>query len=140
MKTLPAGSSIEISTNKSKLDIDLIVNFISNTYWAKGRPREAIERGISNSACFGIYLNGNQIGFARVLSDYCSIAYLMDVFILEEFRGYGLGEKLVGEVINYQEFKPIKKWMLATLDMHRLYKKFGFKSLSNPDHLMEMFP
>ena len=103
-------------------------------------PEKAIERGISNSACFGIYLNGKQIGFASVLSDYCSIAYLMDVFILEEFRGFGLGEKLVGEVINYPDFKSIKRWMLATQDMHRLYKKFGFKSLSNPDNLWKCFP
>ena len=140
MKILPPGSEIIISTEKNKLNLDLVIDFISHSYWAKGRSREAIETGIKNSICFGIYLNSNQIGFARVLSDFTTIAYLMDVFIIEAFRGYGLGQKFINEIISYKDFRSVKKWLLSTKDAHSLYKEFGFAPVQKPEYMMEMFP
>jgi GNAT superfamily N-acetyltransferase len=128
-----------VSTDKSKLNIELIHEFLSKSYWAAGRTREAIERSIKNSLCFGIYNGNDQVGFARVLTDFTVFAYLADVFILEAYRGAGLGKKLIGTILSYPELKTIKRWMLATSDAHGLYSQFGFKGLSQPEKYMELF-
>jgi N-acetylglutamate synthase-like GNAT family acetyltransferase len=132
-------NSFSISADKLKLDIDLIYNFLTNSYWAAGRSRELVENTIKHSLCFGVYDNTKQIGFARVITDYVVLAYIADVFILEPYRGVGLGKKLVGTVLSHPELQGIKKWMLATSDAQGLYSQFGFRTISNPGKFMELF-
>ena len=126
-----------ISDDKSRLDLKLIHQIISNSYWAKGRSFEEVKRSIDNSICYGIYIADKQVGFARVLTDFVTIAYLMDVFIIEEYRGQGLSKKLLKRVLNDQQFNSVKKWVLATKDAHSLYKKFGFHEMKNSGKYME---
>ena len=128
-----------ISTDKSRLDINIIHNFLSNSYWAKNRSLKTTKLTIKNSLCFGIYFKQDQIGFARVITDYATFAYLADVFVLEDFRGKGLSKWLMEVILNYSELQNLRRWFLATRDAHKLYEKFGFKPLSEPEKLMEMF-
>lgn len=128
---------ITVSTDKNKLDINFIQNFLKDTYWAKNRTVETMQISIDNSLCFGIYLDDAQVGFARVISDLVSIAYLMDVFIIDEHRGKGYSTILLNAMMNEPKLQEIKIWGLATLDAHFLYKKFGFTSVENPEKLME---
>lgn len=133
MKDTEAG--LEFSTDKSKLDIELIHTFLTNSYWAKGRTREAVKKSIENSFCFGIYLNTNQIGFARVLSDNV-LAYVTDLFIIEEHRGKGFSKVLLDKMLSHQELAEIELWFLATKDSQFLYEKFGFTKITNPEMYM----
>lgn len=128
-----------ISTDKSLLDINLIYHYLSlESYWATGRSKETIEKSIQHSLCFGIYDNTNkQLGFARVVSDYAVFAWLMDVFVLDDYQGKGLGKQLINAIVNHQDLQGLKRWGLGTRDAHQLYEKFGFKSLSEPDKMME---
>jgi len=126
-----------ISDDKTKLDIELIHNFLTTSYWAVGRTIEEVKKSIEHSICFGVYKDGKQIGFARIVTDYTVIAYLMDVFILEEYRGKGFSKLLLKRIFEDERFKSIKKWMLATKDAHSLYAQFGFGGINNPDRLME---
>ncbi len=128
---------IEISSDKSKLDISFIHNFLKETYWAKGRTIEEVSITIENSFCLGIYLNNEQIGFCRVVTDYVVFAYLMDVFILEKHRGKGYSSLLMDALMNNEQLKNISIWRLATSDAHFLYQKFGFNQLEKPEKLME---
>ncbi|WP_447635821.1 GNAT family N-acetyltransferase [Flavobacterium microcysteis] len=128
---------IRISTDKDKLDISFIHKFLTNTYWAKGRTLEEVKTTIENSFCFGIYTNGKQIGFARVVTDYVVFAYIMDVFIVEEQQGKGYSSLLMDKLLNEPAFKKVKTWRLATADAHFLYEKFGFGALANPEKQME---
>lgn len=128
---------IEIDTDKNRLDIAVVHRFISNTYWAEGRTVEDVQVTIDNSYCFGVYLNGSQIGFARVVTDYTVFAYLMDVFILEEHQGKGYSSILMRAILDDPKLKVIKTWRLATSDAHYLYAKFGFTPLAHPENLME---
>ena len=130
-------TTITVSTDKNKLDVPFIQNFLKDTYWAKDRTIEVIQISIDNSLCFGIYLNNEQIGFARVITDLVSIAYLMDVFIIEEHRGKGYSTILINAMMIEPQLQQIKIWGLATLDAHFLYKKFGFTEVLNPEKLME---
>lgn len=130
-------NSYSISTEKSKLDLELIYGFLKSSYWAKDQPFEKIKTSIDNSLCFGLYKNEKQIGFARVLTDMARIAHLADVFILEPYRGMGLGKRLLQCIMAHPELENINKWMLATKDAHSLYKKFGFKTLKTPEFYME---
>lgn len=126
-----------ISDDKTKLDVKLIHNFLTTSYWAEGRTIETVKKSIENSICFGLYKNDKQIGFARILTDHTVIAYLMDVFILEEYRGNGFSKLLLKGIFEDERFKSIKKWMLATKDAHSLYAQFGFDTIKHPDRLME---
>ncbi len=128
---------ITVSTDKNKLDINFIQNFLKDTYWAKNRTIETMQISIDNSLCFGIYLGDAQVGFARVISDLVSIANLMDVFIIDEHRGKGYSTILLNAMMNEPKLQEIKIWGLATLDAQFLYKKFGFTSVENPEKLME---
>ncbi|MXV50679.1 GNAT family N-acetyltransferase [Pedobacter sp. HMF7647] len=131
--------SISISTDKNLLDLDLIYDFIGRqSYWAQNIPFETLKRSIDNSLCFGVYDNGSQIGFARVISDNATFAYLADVFIVPEYRGRGLSKMLVSYIISYSELQGLRRWLLATADAHGLYKQFGFTELSQPDNIMEI--
>lgn len=131
-------SSIIISTNKDLLDVKFINDFISTTHWAKGRSLETMQTCIDNSLNFGMYLDGKQMGYARLVSDYCIFAYLMDVFIDEKYRGKGYSKQLMQYMMEHESVKDVKVWRLATTDAHDLYKQFGFTALSNPDKMMEL--
>ena len=128
-----------ISTDKSKLDVDVIFDYLSNhSYWAKGRTKEAIDISIANSLCFGVYgPNNKQVGFARVVIDYAVFAWLMDVFILPSCQGKGLGKLLMCEIMSHKDLQALKRWGLGTNDAHGLYEKFGFKQLAKPQNMME---
>jgi N-acetylglutamate synthase-like GNAT family acetyltransferase len=121
-----------ISTNPSKLDVDVIHHFLSQeSYWAKGIPRNVVERAIANSICFGVYYNNVQAGFARVITDKATFAYLADVFILTEYRGSGLGKLLMQTIHAHPELQGFRRWLLATKDAHGLYEQFGWTSITD---------
>ena len=129
-----------VSTDKSKLDLDVIADFLSNrSYWAKGRSRDTIEKSITHSLCFGVYNSeDSHVGFARVVTDFTGFAWLFDVFILEEYRGSGLGKMLIKEIMSFPGLQGIKRWGLNTRDAHGLYQQFGFKNIERPDNMMEL--
>ncbi len=128
-----------ISTDTARIDVDAVADYLSRSYWAAGRSREQIERSLAHSICFGLYHDGRQVGFARVISDHATFAYLCDVYVLEAHRGNGLGKWLVDVVLAHPELQGLRRWMLATRDAHELYRQFGFAELSNPDIWMEIF-
>jgi len=128
---------ISISTDKSKLDVPFIQNFLKDIYWAAGRTIEEVQTTIDASFCFGIYLDEKQVGFARVVTDYVVFAYLMDVFIDAEHRGKGFSSLLIQAMMNEPKLKEVKIWRLATSDAHFLYEKFGFTALAHPEKMME---
>ena len=128
---------ISVSTDKNKLNVPFIQHFLKEVYWAAGRTMEEVQITIDSSFCFGIYLDDNQIGFCRVITDYVVFAYVMDVFITEEHRGKGYSSILIENMMNEPELKEVKIWRLATSDAHFLYSKFGFKPLAHPEKMME---
>ncbi|CCH56590.1 GCN5-related N-acetyltransferase [Fibrisoma limi BUZ 3] len=126
-----------ISTDKTKLDVTLIHQFLSQeSYWAANIPREIVERSIKGSLCFGVYLDGQQVGFARVITDEATFAYLADVFILSEHRGKGLSKQLMETISAWPTLQGLRRWILATRDAHTLYEQFGFKVLDTPEIFM----
>ena len=128
-----------VSTNPTRLDLDVIHGFLSSCYWAKGIPREIVARSIEHSLCFGVYDgNGAQVGFARVISDFATYAYIADVFVLESHRGQGLGKLLMEGITQHPELQGLRRWSLSTLDAHGLYAQFGFKPVAAPERLMEI--
>jgi len=130
---------IQISTDKTRLDIDLIHNYLSKeSYWATGRDLEIVKCSIDHSLCFGLYINDKQIGFARVVTDYAVFAWLMDVFILNDYRGKGYGKELMNAIITHDKLQNLQRWGLGTEDAHGLYEQFGFKPLSKPQNIMEI--
>ncbi len=132
------NENISVSNDKEKLNIKLIHNYLSNeSYWAKGRSIEAVKKSIKNSLCFGVYIDDEQVGFARVITDYTIFAWIMDVFILPDYQWQGLGKKLMESIVNHKDLQGLKRWGLGTDDAHGLYKKFGFTSLAKPDNMME---
>jgi GNAT superfamily N-acetyltransferase len=128
-----------ISTDPARLDIDTICDFLKRAYWANTRPRERTERAIQNSLEFGIYDEDKQIGVARVVSDYSIFAYLCDVFIHEDYRAHGLGKWLLQTILEHPDLRETRRWVLGTNHAHALYKQFGFSSLEDPEHWMQMF-
>jgi N-acetylglutamate synthase-like GNAT family acetyltransferase len=127
-----------ITTDKSKLNLNLIHKFLRTAYWSKGRSAEIINKSIKNSLCFGVYNKNEQLGFARVVTDYSIFAYMADVFILEDYRDMGIGKRLIQTILGYPELKDVKRWMLATTDAHKFYSQFGFKGLEHPEKVMEL--
>ena len=128
---------IEISKDKSRLDINLIHEFLTETYWAKGRTRDEVKISIEHCLCFGVYIDNKQIGFARIATDYVVFTYLMDVFILPEYRGKGYSKQLMKVVIEEPLLQSCKTWMLKTSDAHELYNQFGYSELKHPERVME---
>lgn len=126
-----------ISTDPVKLDITVIHDFLSNSYWAKNMPRDVLEKSIKNSLNYGLFINGSQIGYARVLTDFSTFAYLADVFIIEAYRNKGLSKWLMECILSHPELQKIRTWMLKTSDAHGLYEKFGFKAPESPNSIME---
>lgn len=127
---------ITISKDKSSLDLPMIVEYLQNSYWAKERSSETILKSIEHSICFGAYLDGKQIGFARIVSDLSVFAYIMDVFILDEYKGLGYGTKLMEAVMTDKQLVDVENWQLRTMDAHELYKKFGFTEIEFPERSM----
>jgi GNAT superfamily N-acetyltransferase len=127
-----------ISTDKRKLDIDVIHKYLcQRSYWALGRQRRVVEKSVRNSLCYGVFHGSSQIGFARVVTDFSTFAWLCDVFILEEFRGQGLGKWLVECAVSHPELGNLKNFLLATTDAHDLYRQHGgFSNLPSPDKWM----
>lgn len=128
-----------ISTDKSRLDIKVIHGYLSTSYWAKNRTLKKTKISIKNSLCFGLYHKNVQIGFARVVTDYSTFAYLADVFVIEEYRGRGLSKWLMDVILKYEAIQDLRRWFLATKDAHGLYKKFGFTEMKEPEKFMERF-
>ena len=129
-----------ISTEPSRLDYELIHDFLSHhSYWAKGRSLEKVRRSIENSLSFGIYKGNQQVGFARVVTDYATFAWLADVFVLEEYQGQGLAQWLMEVIVAHPDLQGFRRWLLATRDAHELYRRFGFSELGEPARLMERF-
>lgn len=128
-----------ISDDDAILNIDTICDFLSQAYWAKKRPRDLIERSLQHSLNFGLYDCKQQIGFARVVTDYSTFAYLCDVFIHEDYRGRALGKWMMECILSHPELQGLKRWCLLTKDAHGLYKQFGFRELEDPSKWMELF-
>ena len=128
--------TLEISTDKQRLDIDSIHRFLSESaYWAIGRPREVVQRAFDNSLCFGAYHDGRLVGFARVVTDYATFGWLADVFVVEAYRGQGVGKALVQAVHEHPDLRPLRL-LLATRDAHGLYAQYGFEPVA-PDRYMQ---
>lgn len=128
-----------LSTDRARLNLDVIHDFLSNCYWAKGIPRETVARSIKHSLCFGIYDgSGLQVGFARVVSDFATVAYLGDVFVLQAYRGRGLSKFLMECIMQHPALQGLRRWILLTRDAHGLYKKFGFTPLKSAERYMEL--
>ena len=128
---------LTVSTDRARLDRAAIHAFLRGSYWAKGIPRELMDRAIDNSLCFGLYDGDRLVGFARVITDCATFAYLSDVFVLESHRGHGLGTWFMESVLSHPDLQNFRRWMLATADAHGLYRKVGFTALSKPERIME---
>lgn len=127
-----------ISTDDRLLDLDVIHDFLSNeSYWATDRSIEKTRTAIENSICFGLYHNSRQIGFARVVSDKATFAYVGDVFVIEEYRGRGLSKWLMQTIVEHPDLQGLRRWVLATRDAHELYRQFEFSELRFPERWME---
>jgi len=129
----------EISTDSSRLDLEAVHGFLRTSYWAEGRSRAVVERAIEHSLCFGVYLAGRQVAFARVVSDRAVFAYLMDVFVIPEFRGRGISKTLMRAVLEHPDLQGLRVFLLATRDAHDLYAKFGFRPLEEPSRWMAIY-
>jgi GNAT superfamily N-acetyltransferase len=129
-----------ISTDQSLLNFDVIFNYLdSHSYWANGIPPETLRRAINNSLCFGIYFENSQVGFARVVTDKATFAYIADVFVLPAYRGVGLSKWLVQTIIQHPALQGLRRWSLATADAQGLYGQFGFSPITKPERWMEIF-
>ena len=129
-----------ITTDKSALDVEFIHGFLSKTsYWAQGRSLELVQRSIDNSLNFGVFHNNRQVGFARVVTDFATFAWLADVFIIDEYRGRQLGVWLIEVITGHPQLQGFRRWLLATQDAHELYRRFGFTELAEPKRWMERF-
>ena len=137
MKETREGS-IVVTTDRSRLDLDVIHGFLTTSYWAKGIPRETVARSMEHSLCFGAFDEGGQVGFARVVSDRTTFAYICDVFALESHRGNGVGKSLMAAIMSHPELQGLRRWTLFTRDAHGLYRQFGFGAAAHPERLMEV--
>lgn len=132
----PAG--YRISTDKTEFDLRMVHTFLSEeAYWAKGIPFETVQKSVENALCFGVFHGTEQVGFARVISDFATVAYLGDVFILPAHRGRGLSKRLMQHVVAHPELQGLRRWILLTGDAHGLYRQFGWKALAAPERWME---
>ena len=126
-----------ISNDRARLDVRAVHEFLSTrSYWAQGRDFETVRRAVENSLPFGLYREGRQIGFARVVTDYATFAWLADVYVLDEFRGEGLGKWLVEVILSHPELQNFRRWILGTRDAHELYRRFGFREIEQPQFYM----
>jgi GNAT superfamily N-acetyltransferase len=127
----------EISTDKARIDLNVVLNFLATSYWAANRAAPTTQRAIEHSLCFGMYHGNEQVGFARVTTDYATIAYIGDVFVVEAHRGQGLAQWLIECIVAHPELQGLRRWILTTRDAQRLYNKIGFGPLVKPERWME---
>jgi GNAT superfamily N-acetyltransferase len=131
--------TLEISTDQARLDVSMIHAFLaSESYWVPGISRASVEKCIKHSLCFGVYMDGRQIGFARAVTDFVRYAHLLDVFVLPEFRGRGIGKLLMENILVHPELRTIVRYTLGTQDAHGLYAQYGFTAFANPERQMEL--
>ncbi len=128
----------QISTDRLRLDVELIHEFLSNSYWSKGIPSEIVRRAIKHSLCFGIYKKEKQVGFARIISDFATYAYIADVFVVQSCRGISLSKWLMECILAHPQLQGLRRWSLVTADAHGLYARFGFKPPQAPHRWMEI--
>jgi GNAT superfamily N-acetyltransferase len=128
-----------ITTDKSKMDIDVIHGYLSRSYWAQGVPRTTVQKSIEGSLSFAVLHGSRQVGFARVITDKATFGYLSDVFILEEYRGKGLSKWLMEIILGHPELQNFRRFLLSTRDAHGLYRQFGFKDLVAPENWMQVY-
>jgi GNAT superfamily N-acetyltransferase len=126
-----------VSTDSSRLDLDVIHGYLQHAYWCEGIPRETVERSVQHSLCFGLFDRDRQIGFARVVTDYATYAYVCDVFVLEAHRGRGLATWLMQCVTSHPDLQGLRRWCLTTRDAHSLYEKAGFERTRIPERYMD---
>ena len=131
-------SAYEISTDPARFDVDAIHAYLTQSYWSPGIPRATVARAIANSLCFGVFWQGQQVGFARMVTDKTTFAYLCDVYVLEAHRGRGLSKQLMAHVMKHPDLQGLRRMMLATRDAHGLYAQYGFTPLAAPDRIMEI--
>jgi GNAT superfamily N-acetyltransferase len=132
------SDEFEISTDAARLDVPAVHSFLTASYWAKGIPLPVVERSVRNSICFGIYRGHEQVGFARVITDRATFAYLADVYVVAGFRGRGLAKWLMRCILTHPDLQGLRRWSLVTRDAHQLYQAFGFQPLQAPERWMEM--
>nr|WP_315232252.1 GNAT family N-acetyltransferase [uncultured Albidiferax sp.] len=138
MHTSSQRGDYRISTDPQQLDLAAVHAYLAQSYWSPGIARERVERAAANSLCFGLFQGDQQVGFARVVTDKTTFAYLADVYILEAHRGLGLSKWLMQTILGHPDLQGLRRFMLATRDAHSLYAQFGFTALANPGRLMEM--
>ena len=138
---MPSGleqDGYSISCDTAKLDLVMVHKFLANSYWSPGLPLDVLRRAIAGSLCFGLYRGVVQVGFARVVTDRATFAYLCDVFVLEEHRGKKLGRRLMEAVTGHPDLQGLRRLVLVTRDAHGLYEQFGFRPLARPEGYMEL--
>jgi GNAT superfamily N-acetyltransferase len=128
-----------MTTDKTRLDLGKVHDFLRTSYWASGIPAETVRRSVKNSLTLGVYRGEEQVGFVRVVTDYATFAYLADVFVLEPHRGRGLCKWMLEVVSSLPELQGLRRWILATRDAHGLYRRYGFAELENPQIFMERY-
>jgi GNAT superfamily N-acetyltransferase len=128
---------IELSDDKTRLDVARVHSWLAGSYWTPGISRELVERGIAGSHCLGAYRDGQQVGFARAITDHASFAWIADVWVEESARGQGLGRRMVRWFVEHPDFAGIRRIALATADAHGVYQALGFEQLARPDRFME---
>jgi GNAT superfamily N-acetyltransferase len=133
-KSNTAGYSV--STDKRRLQVSVIHKFLRSSYWAADIPRSVVVRSIRHSLCFGVYFKGEQVGFARVITDRATFAYLADVFLLPEHRARGVGKKLIRHILAHRDLQGLRRILLATQDAHKFYMPLGFKPLAHPERYL----
>jgi GNAT superfamily N-acetyltransferase len=129
-----------ITTEAARVDLDVVHGFLTTSYWATGVTREKVARSIAGSIPFALLHDDRQIGFARVVSDGATFAWIADVFVLPDYRGQGLGQWLIASILTHPELQGLRRWSLATRDAHTLYERYGFRRIPNPDRMMEFRP
>lgn len=128
-----------VTADRQRIDVDAVHAFLTGCFWATGISRELVAKSIEHSLCFGLFDNSAQVGFARVVTDYSTYAYLCDVYVLEEYRGKGLGKWMMEFVMKHPDLQGLRRFQLVTRDAHGLYSRFGFKTPTNPERHMEIF-
>jgi GNAT superfamily N-acetyltransferase len=132
--------SLRISSDGAEVDVDLVHRFLhADAYWCRGVPRAVLETAIAHSLCFSAFVDDRQVGFARVISDRATFAYLCDVFVLPAARGQGVSKRMLETILAHPDLQGLRRFLLATADAHRLYAKYGFAPLSGPDRFMERY-
>jgi GNAT superfamily N-acetyltransferase len=135
---IQTANAIEVTTDRSRFDLDVIHGFLTKSYWAQGISRDVVARAIDHSLCFAGFDGEAQVGFARVITDRATFAYVSDVFVLESHRGRGVGKILMAAIVSHPELQGLRRWTLFTRDAHGLYRQYGFREARYPERLMEV--